>query len=92
LILDEATSSVDAETEAYIQEASAKLVQGRTTIAVAHRLATLRNANRLLVMDNGAIVEDGSHEELMEQREFYWKLVQCQAGSAFLDPDIVSVG
>jgi ATP-binding cassette, subfamily B, bacterial len=92
LILDEATSSVDTETEAYIQEAIARLVQGRTTIAVAHRLATLRNANRLLVMDNGSIVEDGSHEELMGKRGFYWKLVQCQSGSAFLNPDIVSVG
>jgi ATP-binding cassette subfamily B protein len=65
LILDEATSAVDSETEKQIQEAIANLVQGRTTIAIAHRLATLRNADRLLVIDEGKIVEQGTHEELL---------------------------
>ncbi len=78
LILDEATSSVDVQTEKRIQEALGRLVQGRTTFAIAHRLATLRNANRLLVMDAGRIVEMGTHEELMEKRGVFYNLVQLQ--------------
>jgi ATP-binding cassette subfamily B protein len=65
LILDEATSAVDSETEQAIQESISRLVQGRTTIAIAHRLATLRNAHRLAVIDDGKLVEQGTHEELM---------------------------
>jgi ATP-binding cassette, subfamily B, bacterial len=90
LILDEATSSVDTETEACIQEAIANLVRGRTTIAVAHRLATLRNADRVLVMDNGAIVEEGTHKDLLDMQGFYWRLVRSQSESVFIDPDAVS--
>jgi ATP-binding cassette subfamily B protein len=74
LILDEATSSVDATTEQHIQEAIAKLIRGRTTIAIAHRLSTLRNADRLVVIDDGKIVESGSHDELMKKQGVYAKM------------------
>ncbi len=79
LILDEATSSVDTETEKEIQKALDNLVQGRTTIAIAHRLSTLRKADRLVVMDRGQVVEIGPHDELMAQRGAYWRLYEAQA-------------
>ena len=82
LILDEATSSVDVETEKKIQQAIDRLVQNRTTFAIAHRLSTLRNADRLFVIEKGKGVEYGSHEELMEKKGIYYKLVETQREAA----------
>jgi ATP-binding cassette subfamily B protein len=78
LILDEATSSVDTETEREIQRALERLIEGRTTIAIAHRLSTLRRADRLVVMQRGQIVEIGDHEELIEKRGTYARLHEVQ--------------
>lgn len=78
LILDEATSSVDVETERQIQEAIARLTQGRTTFAIAHRISTLRNADRLVILEGGRIVEIGTHNELMEKKGIFYDLVQLQ--------------
>jgi len=75
LILDEATASVDLETEQQIQDAIARLIKGRTTFAIAHRLSTLRNAHKLLVLDEGQIVESGTHDELRAKRGVYAKLL-----------------
>ena len=81
LILDEATSSVDTHTEKLIQEAIANLVKGRTTFAIAHRLSTLRSANRLVVLDEGNIVETGSHNELMDLKGHFYRMVETQRKS-----------
>ncbi len=82
LILDEATSAVDSATEASIQEAMDRLVKGRTTIAIAHRLSTLRNADKLIVIDKGEIIEEGTHEQLMRRGGPYADLVRKQADFA----------
>ncbi|MBN2309074.1 MAG: ABC transporter ATP-binding protein [Candidatus Hydrogenedentes bacterium] len=79
LILDEATSSVDTETEELIQEALGRLVKGRTTFAIAHRLSTLRNSDRLLVIDEGKVAEFGTHEELLGKKGVYQNLVEMQS-------------
>ena len=78
LILDEATASVDTDTEKKIQEAIQRLVQGRTTFAIAHRLSTLKNANRLVVIEKGEIAEMGTHDELLQKEGIYFKLVEAQ--------------
>ena len=78
LILDEATSSIDTRTEILIQEAFAKLMKGRTSFIVAHRLSTIRNADRILVMRDGKIIEQGNHEELMAKQGFYTRLYNSQ--------------
>jgi len=85
LILDEATSAVDTETEMEIQAALENLIRGRTTIAIAHRLSTLRKADRLVVLDRGQIVEIGNHDALMEQQGAYFRLYEAQ--SRKLDDD-----
>jgi ATP-binding cassette, subfamily B, bacterial len=79
LILDEATASVDSETEKEIQKALENLVKGRTTIAIAHRLSTLHRADRLVVLDRGQVVEEGTHDVLMERQGAYYNLYQAQA-------------
>jgi ATP-binding cassette, subfamily B, multidrug efflux pump len=78
LILDEATSNVDTRTEVLIQEAMARLRQGRTSIVIAHRLSTIRNADTIIVMDAGLIVEQGSHGDLLRRRGFCYSLYNSQ--------------
>ncbi len=78
LILDEATSSVDPETEVLIQDALTKLMRDRTTLVIAHRFSTIQNADRILVMHKGKLREVGTHQELIEQRGIYWRLYQLQ--------------
>lgn len=78
LILDEATSSIDTETESHIQNSLMPLLKGRTSITIAHRLSTIVNSDRILVMDNGVIVEDGSHVSLMEKKGAYYALYMNQ--------------
>ncbi|MBQ7653787.1 MAG: ABC transporter ATP-binding protein, partial [Clostridia bacterium] len=78
LILDEATSALDPETEEQIQQALGRIVKGRTTVAIAHRLSTLRHADRLVVIENGEIAEEGSHIELLQKRGIYYDLVMAQ--------------
>ncbi len=82
LILDEATAALDTETEKLIQDAIDKMTENRTTFAIAHRLSTLRNADKILVIDHGRIAEFGTHMELLERRGIYFKLVMAQTRAA----------
>ena len=82
LILDEATSSVDTRTEVLVQQAMAKLRSGRTSFVIAHRLSTIRDADIILVMDKGALVEQGNHDQLMAAKGFYYNLYASQFASA----------
>ena len=89
LILDEATSSLDSESEALIQEGLAYLMKGRTTFVIAHRLSTIRRADQILVVENGEIVEHGTHATLFAQQGRYWDLYTRQHGlesNLFLAP------
>jgi len=78
LILDEATSSVDTRTERLIQKAFDKLLKGRTSFVIAHRLSTIRNADMILVLNGGEIIERGKHEELLAKQGFYYDLYMSQ--------------
>ena len=78
LILDEATSNVDTRTEELVQKAMDKLTIGRTSFIIAHRLSTIKNADLILVMNEGNIIEQGTHDELMKQGGFYEKLYNSQ--------------
>ena len=84
LILDEATSSVDPYTELLIQKGLEKLLENRTSIIIAHRLSTVRNADKIVVINHGEIVEMGNHQELMEKRGLYSHLYKMQ----FREPEI----
>ena len=78
LILDEATASIDTETELVIQQALKKLLKGRTAIIIAHRLSTIRDADNIIVLDHGEIIEQGTHEELMRKHGTYYELIKAQ--------------
>ena len=78
VILDEATASVDVETERYIQDALEMLIKDKTTLIIAHRLSTIRNADQILFMDNGAIIEKGTHDELMKLGNRYARFCRYQ--------------
>ena len=92
LILDEATSSVDTRTEVLIQQAMAELRHGRTSFVIAHRLSTIRDADIILVMDAGRIVEKGTHEELIAAQGFYYDLYESQFLAGFDEDADAPVG
>ena len=78
LILDEATSNVDTRTEELVQKAMDKLTEGKTSFIIAHRLSTIKNADLILVMKDGNIIEQGNHDQLMKQKGFYFDLYNSQ--------------
>ncbi|NDK19076.1 MAG: ABC transporter ATP-binding protein, partial [Zetaproteobacteria bacterium] len=78
LILDEATSSIDSYSEKLIQKATKRITQGRTSIIIAHRLATIKKADKIIVLDKGLVVEQGTHKDLLEKQGYYSKLYEIQ--------------
>jgi ATP-binding cassette subfamily B protein len=82
LVLDEATSNVDTETEALVQEALRRMLEGRTAIVIAHRLSTVRDADRIVVIHRGRVAEEGTHEELLRREGLYRTLYELQFGAA----------
>ncbi len=86
LILDEPTSALDAETETLLLQALERLQVGRTTLVIAHRLSTVRQANRIVVLDNGAILETGTHDQLLTKRGLYHNLHELQVIGQTLTP------
>ena len=82
VILDEATASVDTDNESYIQEAISELVKGKTLLVIAHRLNTIQNADQILVIDNGQIAQQGTHEELLKQPGIYQEFVNIRKNAA----------
>jgi ATP-binding cassette subfamily B protein len=89
LILDEATSNVDTRTEKHLQEALMRLMKGRTSFVIAHRLSTIRDADQVLVIHNGEIIETGTHESLLAQKGFYYNLYMSQFKGQVLAPTLV---
>jgi subfamily B ATP-binding cassette protein MsbA len=79
MILDEATSALDTESERLVQDALEKMMQNRTSVVIAHRLSTIQNADTIIVLSNGKIVEQGKHQELLEKRGTYFNLVEMQS-------------
>jgi ABC-type multidrug transport system fused ATPase/permease subunit len=96
MILDEATSNVDTRTEKLIQDGMRKLMEGKTSFSIAHRLATIRDSNKIMVVNGGEIVEYASHDELMAEKGFYYALYMSQfkgkasAGAEAADVDFMS--
>ena len=78
LILDEATSSIDTQTEILVQQGLAQLLKGRTSFVIAHRLSTIRNADRIMIVDEGTILESGNHDELIKKKGIYYNLYEAQ--------------
>ena len=87
ILFDEATSYIDSQTELRIQQALDKLMQNRTALVVAHRLSTVRNADRIIVLNRGRIIESGPHDELMDRNGFYFKLHQLQNGRGMMNDE-----
>jgi ABC-type multidrug transport system fused ATPase/permease subunit len=91
LVLDEATSSLDSQSEALIQDALATLMEGKTVIVIAHRLSTIMKMDRIVVLERGRIVADGSHQALLAEGGLYQKLWSIQAGGFITSPDETDV-